>query len=73
MPEPFRFPAPGFVLGVGEQARPGGDLVGEGDDLGPDPVLIEAVQGQVAETGVFRVADAVLATRAAAMAQLEAL
>ena len=69
--EPFRFPFAGFGGGVGEQAHPGGELRGEGDELAPDPVLIEALQRQVAQSGVFPEPDAVLAAGPAPVAELE--
>ena len=53
--QPFRFPASGLVGGVGEQSHPGGDLAGEGDDLAPDPVLVEPVQRQIRQARVPRV------------------
>lgn len=71
VPESFRFPPSGLMRRVRQQPRPGSDLGGEGDDGGPDPVLIEPVQGQVAQPGVFRVPDTVLAARPATVAQLE--
>ena len=55
----------------GEHLRPGEQLAGEGDDLGPDLVLGEAVQGEVAQAGVLGAADAVLAPGAAAVPQFQ--
>ena len=71
--EPFGFPPAGFVLGMGEQARPRGQVAGEGDDGAPDPVLVESVQGEVAQPGVFRLPDAVLAACVPAVPQLKGL
>ena len=71
VPEPFGFPAPCFVFGVGEEPSPGGDLGREGNDCCPDLVLIEPVQREVAEPSVFRVSDPVLAAGPAAVAELE--
>ena len=67
------FPPAGFMLGVGEEPGPRGDLGRESCDRGPDPVLIEPVEGEVAQTGVFRITDAVFAACPAAVAQLEVL
>ncbi len=43
---------------------------GELDDRQPDPVLVEAVQWEVGQAGVFGDPDPVLAAGAAAVAQL---
>ena len=51
-PEPFGFPAAGGAV-QGEHLRPGEQLAGQGDDLGPDLVLGEAVQGEVPQAGVL--------------------
>jgi hypothetical protein len=59
--EPFRFPAAGGGAGQGEQLGPGEKLAGQGDDLAPELVLGEAMQGQVPQPGVLRAADPVLA------------
>ena len=58
----FWFPASGLVVGVGEQSHPGGDLTGQGDDLAPDPVLVEPVQRQIRQPGVLRITDPILTT-----------
>ena len=57
----FRFPPARLVLGVGEEPGPGEQVAGEGDDRAPDAVLGEPLEGQVAQPGVFRLPDAVLA------------
>lgn len=36
------------MFGMREQAGPGDEVAGEGDDRAPDPVLVEPVQGEVA-------------------------
>ena len=57
--------------GSGEVAGPwpagGEQFAGQGDDLAPDLVLGVAVQGQVAQAGVFGGADPVLAAGPAAV------
>jgi|GEM_PF-3317293 len=46
---------------MGEESGPGRQIGGEDDELARDAVLIEPVEGEVAQAGVFGVADAVLA------------
>ena len=64
-PESFRFPAPSLVggrvgrVGAAVQLQPSGEVGGEGDDLAPDLVGGEPVQGQVGQAAVFGVADPV--------------
>ena len=58
-PQPFRFPPAGRAV-QGEHRHPGQQLAGQGDDLAPDLVLGEAVQGEVAQPGVLGAADPVL-------------
>jgi hypothetical protein len=65
-PQALWFPAAGRAV-QGEHGHPGGQLAGQGDDLDPDLVLVVAVQGEVAQAGVFRAADPVLAPGAAAV------
>lgn len=48
VPEAFWFPPAGLMRRVGEEPGPGEQVAREGDDGAPDPVLIEAVQGEVA-------------------------
>ncbi len=69
-PQAFGFPAAGGAV-QGEHLHPGQQFAGQGDDLAPDLVLGEAVQGQVAQAGVLGAADAVLAPGAAAVAQFQ--
>ena len=69
--EPFRFPPSGLVAGEGEQLHPGGEFGGEADQGAPDPVLVEVVQRQVGQAGVFGVADPVLGAGPAAVPQLQ--
>ena len=71
--QPFRLPTAGFMTGEREHPSPGLQLGGEGDDLAPDPILVEPVEGEVGQAGVFRDPDAVLAAGAATMPQLELL
>jgi hypothetical protein len=59
------------VVGEGEQLGPGGEFAGQGDDGAPDPVLIEVVQGQVGQSGVFGGPDAVFGAGAAAVPEFE--
>jgi hypothetical protein len=61
------FPGAGGAV-EGEQQHPGGQLAGHRGRFAPDLVLVEAVQGQVAQPGVFGGADAVLAARPLAVA-----
>lgn len=44
----------------GDGLQPGRQIQGERDDRDPDPVGVETLERQVAQSGVFRVADAVL-------------
>ena len=71
--EPFRFPTAGFMPGQREHPAPGLQLGGQRDDLAPDPILVEPVQGQVGQAGVFRDPDPVFAAGAATMPQLQLL
>jgi hypothetical protein len=64
---PFGFPGAGGPV-EGEHLHPGQQFAGHRDQLGPDLVLVKAVQWQVAQPGVFGVADAVFAPGAAAVA-----
>ena len=66
-PQPFGFPAAGGAV-QGEHLHPGEQFAGQGDDLAPDLVLGEAVQGEVAQAGVLGAADPVLAPGPAAVA-----
>ena len=60
-PEAFGFPsAGGLGRRPGQGLGPGQEVGGERDDLQPDLVLGEAVEGQVAQAGVLEAADAVL-------------
>ncbi len=70
-PESFGFPPACGVVDEGEHLKPGGELDGQGDDREPDPVLVEVVQREVAQAGVFGDPDAVLAPRPPAVAQFE--
>ena len=70
-PQPLGFPAARVGGGEGKQLGPGGQVAGEGDQGAPDPVLVQVVQRQVGQPGVFCVADAVLAAGPAAVPQLE--
>ena len=62
--EPFRFPAAGFMTGQGQHRAPGLQLGGQGDDLAPDPILVEPVQREVGQACVFRDPDPVFAAGA---------
>ena len=68
--EPFGFPAAGGAR-EGEHLRPREQFAGQGDDLGPDLVLAETVQGKVPQAGVLGAPDAVLAPGAAAVQQFQ--
>jgi hypothetical protein len=46
-------PSSGGMFGECEQLRPGGEFAGQGDEGAPDPVLVELVQGQVAQPAVL--------------------
>jgi len=48
VPQPFDLPPAGLVVGEGEGLHPGGEVECELDDVDPDAVLVEGVQGQVA-------------------------
>jgi len=67
---PFRFVAGGRV-GQREAGAPGQQISGERGDGDPDPVLVGVMEGQVAQPGVLRRADAVLDAGVAAVAQFE--
>ena len=54
---PFRFVAGGRV-GQREAGAPGQQISGERGDGDPDPVLVGVMEGQVAQPGVLRRADA---------------
>ena len=69
-PKAFGFPSAGGAV-QGEHLHPGQQLAGHRDDLAPELVLRESLEGQVAQPGVFRGADAVLAPGPAAVAQLQ--
>src|SRR3954451_24034634 len=56
-PQTFWVPGPGGVFGEGEQLQPGGQVHRLGDDGQPDAVLVEIVQRQAGQAGVFGVAD----------------
>ncbi len=56
------------MFGVAEHLHPGGEFAGEHDDGAPDPVLVEIMQGEVVEPGVFRDPDPVFAAGPAAVA-----
>lgn len=49
------------MLVEGEGLAPGEQVGGEGDDFEPELVVRVAVEGQVAQAGVFQGADAILA------------
>ena len=57
--------------GEGEAGAPGQQVLGQGADRQPDPVLVGVVERQVAQPGVLRRADAVLDPGVAAVPQLE--
>jgi hypothetical protein len=69
-PQPSRFPAAGRAV-KGEHLHPGQQLAGQRDDLAPDLVLGEAVQGQVAKPGVLGAPDPVLAPGPALVPQFQ--
>jgi len=56
-PQPFGFPGAGGAV-HGEHLHPGGRLAGHGHQLTPDLILGEPVQREVAQAGVFGIADA---------------
>jgi hypothetical protein len=56
-PQALGFPSAGGA-GEGEELGPGDEVAGQGDELAPDLVLREAVQGQAAQAGVLGAADA---------------
>jgi hypothetical protein len=62
----------GFVAGGGggqrETGAPGQQVLGECADRDPDSVLVGVAEGQVAQSGVLRGADAVLDPGVAAVA-----
>lgn len=58
--ESLGFPPPCGWVGPGDGLGPDQQVHGEGDDLEPDLVLGEPVEGQVAQAGDFEVADPVL-------------
>lgn len=66
-PEPF-----GLVgAGRGRECQagaPGQQVLGRRGDGDPDPVLVDAVQGQVGQAGVLRRADAIFDADVAAVA-----
>ena len=68
--QPFGFPAAGGP-GQGEHLGPGQQLAGQGDDLAPDLVLGEALEGKVPQPGVLRAADPVLAPGPPAVPQFQ--
>jgi hypothetical protein len=57
--EPLWLPAAG-PAGEGDHLGPGEQFAGQRDDLAPDLVLREALQGQVPQARVLGVPDAVL-------------
>ncbi len=59
------------MLIEGQHLQPSRQVHGQLHQCAPDPVLVESVQGQVGQTGVFGHADAVFAAGAAAMTQLK--
>ena len=71
--EPFRFPTPCLVTGQREHPGPGLQLGRQRDDLAPDPVLVEPVQGEVRQPGGLGLPDPVLAAGPATMPELELL
>src|SRR4051812_19043379 len=69
--EAFGFPAPCGLVVPGERLGPDQQISCEGDDLQPDLILSEAVEGQVPQTGVLQPADPVLGAGALAVPDLE--
>jgi hypothetical protein len=64
-------PAARRVVVQGERLHPGGEFCCQEDDIDPNAVGVEAVQGQVAQPGVFRGAVAAFAAGTAAVPQLQ--
>ena len=58
-PEFLWFPAPGLRAGERDHLGPGHDLGGEHDQMAPEFVAGEGLQGQVRQSGVFGIADPV--------------
>jgi len=54
----------------GEPLHSGGELGGQDNDSAPDVVLVQGVQGQVAQPGVLGAPDAVLGAGPAAAVQV---
>lgn len=69
--ESFGLPSPCVAAGEGDGLHPGDKLRGELDDLAPDLVLRESLQRELLKAHVLRVANPVLAARAATVTQLE--
>lgn len=65
------FPSAGLVVTEAESLGPGQQVGGQSDDLKPDLVLGEAVEGQVLHPGVLQSTDAVLGAGTLAMTDLE--
>jgi len=68
VPEPFGFPPAGIVACQRQHLHPGGQLDSHGDDGAPDLVLVEVVQGEVVQAGVFADPDPVFAAGSSAVA-----
>ncbi len=69
--EAFGFPASGLVAGQGDHLGPRGALAGELDQGAPDAVLIEPVQREIGQAGVFGGPYPVFAACAAAVPQFQ--
>jgi len=70
-PQTLGFPEPGGQVVPGEGLGPDDQLRSEAADLEPDLVLVERLQRQVRDAGVFEVADAVLAAGAEPVLNLQ--
>lgn len=68
MAQGFGFPPSGPVIGEREQAHPGEQIVRELHDQQPEPVLGEALQGQIRQAAVLGDPDTVLAAGPATVA-----
>jgi hypothetical protein len=69
-PQPFSLPPAGWP-GEGQHLHPGQEFAGHGHEFAPDLILVKALQGQIAQAGVLRAANPVLAPRPAPAAQFQ--
>lgn len=69
--QPLRIPPTHLMGRERQETTPGLQVPGQGDDGQPDPILVEALQQEVGQTGVFGDANPILTPRSRPVSDFE--